>query len=230
VSVASESCECVTNASGITIVSLNVNGGVERKLESESMLDYLKHFDIIFLSETWTNPLSKVDMNGYVCVSKHRRRRKRAKRDSGGLICYIKSNFKKGIIAMDWDFEDGLVMRLDKQCFGFNENVFLILPYVKPNTSSRSTIDTGIDAFDIITNKIAELTSLGNIIIMGDLNARTGKLNDCTFRVSENQMEGVDWERSITREDLVDSGMKEIRANEDNSVNEYGHRLVGMCK
>ena len=44
----------------------------------------------------------------FVCVSKHRRRRKKAKRDSGGVVCFFKREIWEGVTCYDWDFEDGL--------------------------------------------------------------------------------------------------------------------------
>ena len=45
--------------------------------------------------------------------------KKNARRDSGGLVCYIKNNIIKGIDNINWDFEDGLCFKLNKNFFYF---------------------------------------------------------------------------------------------------------------
>ena len=46
-------------------MSLNVNGGLVGKLECSDFINMLQTYDIIFLSETWTNECSNIDLEGY---------------------------------------------------------------------------------------------------------------------------------------------------------------------
>ena len=73
----------------LSIMSLNCNGSLESKLECVDFVDSLKPHDIIILSECWINRKCVLNLEGYECVTKCRRRRKRAKRDSGGLCVFI---------------------------------------------------------------------------------------------------------------------------------------------
>ena len=147
-----------------------MNGSLESKLECEDFVNGLTGHDIIVLSESWTNELSDLSLKGYVCVSKHRRRRKRAKRDSGGLICYFKNEIWKGISKCEWDFEDGLLFKLCKTFFNLEHDLYLVAIYVKPASSSRDDLN----GFDFLTDKLSEVYDYGEIVVMGDLNARTG--------------------------------------------------------
>ena len=104
---------------------LNVNGNFVNKLEwksdgKESLCDNVKKFDCVFFSETWTNKFSCVDINDYVTFRKERVRREGALRDSGGLVCYFKESLAKGVTEIEWDNEDEICLKLDKEYFGMN--------------------------------------------------------------------------------------------------------------
>ena len=118
-----------TFLSSLSCVSLNVNGSLEKKLECDDFLNILKVYDIIVLSETWSNKYSVLEIDGYVVEPKHRKRRKGARRDSGGIVCYFRKEISGGITCLPWNFEDGLLFKLDKCYFVFAEYVFLVCPY-----------------------------------------------------------------------------------------------------
>ena len=89
-----------------------------------------------------------------------------------------KNNLVKGLVNVDWDFEDGLCFKLSKNFFLLEDDAFVICTYIAPYNSTRSDIFTGPDAFDILEDKICNLKMLGNVFILGDLNSRTGTRND----------------------------------------------------
>ena len=80
------------------------------------------------LSECWININSVLNFEGYECVTKCRRRRKRGKRDSWGMCVFVKREILSGVRSteIDWDFEDGLLFLLEAKFFNFPENVYLI--------------------------------------------------------------------------------------------------------
>ena len=110
--------------------------------------------------------------------------------------------------------------------FGFEDNLFIIAPYIKPANSSRNIITCDTDVFDIVADKIADLTSRGEVLIMCDLNARTGSLEDYTC-TDENEFST---DRSITPHELLSLGISVNRSNQDKTVNEYGLKLIDLCK
>ena len=190
-----------------------MNGSLESKLQDECFVNSLIGFDIIALSECWINGNSKIDLNGYVPVSKPRRRRKNARRDSGGLVCYFKENIWEGVRECYWDFEDGLAFKLDKTFFSFNDDIFMIVPYMRPSTSTRNVLENGVDAFEILTDKIAELCIHGQICVLGDMNARTGCLQDLNEVYDFDEFDdAIENARQILPNDLLDCGMSVHRA------------------
>ena len=117
--------------------------------------------------------------------------------------------------------------------FGFEDDIFLICVYIRPQNSSRNKINTSTDPFDKITDKIAELSSQGQVVLMGDLNSRTGHLNDFLFE--DNDANGDIFsdpdqnERRIVNEDLLNNNMSLLRSNEDKVVNENGRILIRLA-
>ena len=215
-------------------MSLNCNGSLESKLECVDFVDSLKPHDIIILSECWINRKCVLNLEGYECVTKCRRRRKRAKRDSGGLCVFIKKNIWAGITEIDWDFEDGLLFLLKSTFFSFKEDLYLVCPYVRPSTSSRNIVENGPDVFDRICDKLADIHVNGQIVLMGDLNARLGNTPDYTFLDNEDDFlyyNDPEFERIIHVDDLTGNEMFMTIHREcmDKTSNPYGPRLSDLC-
>ena len=114
-------------------MSLNVNGNLVDKLQwrgEQNLYDNINKFDFVFLSETWTNVNSCVDLDGYVVYRKERVRRARATRDSGGLVCYIKEFLAKGVQEINWENENGMCLKFDKNVFGWKEDIYFVCVYM----------------------------------------------------------------------------------------------------
>ena len=216
---------------------LNVNGSLETKLECNDFLNMINAHDFIVLNECWTNKTSKLKIEGYKYLHKYRPKKKRARRFSGGLVVYIKEHIWDGIKEYKWvDFENGVVLKLCKSYFNFKRDIFVVCPYLVPSTSTRIITDTGVDIFDKLTDKLAELSDQGEIIVVGDLNSRTGTLNDLvneTLLEFDNNVEDIFLSNNnnlITASDLVNSNLSYTRCNQDKSVNEYGLKLIQLAK
>ena len=54
-----------TRESTLNCLSWNIEGFTEAKRSSSDFLNILKDYDIICLSETWTNKNSNIDLKGY---------------------------------------------------------------------------------------------------------------------------------------------------------------------
>ena len=69
------------------------------KRSSDNFLNVIANYDIVCLSETWTNKSSLIDLKGYSSpIHSYRKyQHKRARRSSGGLIIYIKDSIRAGI-------------------------------------------------------------------------------------------------------------------------------------
>ena len=100
------------------MMCLNVNGSLVNKLEYPEFTECMGENDIVLLSETWTNEKHDLGVNEFAePLCKHRIRKKNAKRDSGGLVCYFKKYLFDGVSEIKWEFEDGVCIRLDRYFF-----------------------------------------------------------------------------------------------------------------
>ena len=68
--------------------SFNVEGLVN-KIKDHDFLDSIKQYDFITLVETWVSGKISVDIEGYYCFNKFRRKAKKAKRYSGGISVLV---------------------------------------------------------------------------------------------------------------------------------------------
>ena len=72
-------------------MNLNVNGALDVKLGSIDFVEQMCEYDIVLLSETWTDKYTTLDVTGFSePICNHRVKKKEAKRNSGGLVCYFK--------------------------------------------------------------------------------------------------------------------------------------------
>ena len=216
-----------------------MNGSLVNKLCVIDFTDLLVKHDIIVLSECWFNKASCIDLKGFKYIAKCRKRKKKARRDSGGLIVYIKENIWDGIKEINFEFEDGILITLCKSFFKLNNDIHIYAVYLKPINSSRRSTDTNIDPFEIVIDKIAELYEYEDIILLGDLNSRTGNLNDICFEndpeVNTNNILSqilpiVPVDNNVTKEDLLNANLSLNRTHMDTKTNDYGHRLIRLVK
>ena len=89
------------------------------------MFETVQNYDCVFMSETWTNESSNVDMHGFISFCKHRKRKKTAKRDSGGLVVYFKEYVVKGVQEIRWNYDDGICPK-HKFVFGWERDIYLL--------------------------------------------------------------------------------------------------------
>ena len=167
----------------IKILSWNVHGllkkinnGYVRKLDKSCFQELLKNdYSIIGLSETWANDdsIQHCDLIGYdKCFSLRKKSNSKAKRSSGGIIVYINKDIKAGISEQHSSHCDMIWLKLNRQFFNSEQDVYLCFAYLSPGNSMAS-INNG-NLTDFLERDIAKYSKLGKIILAGDLNSRTG--------------------------------------------------------
>ena len=208
---------------------------MEKKLENQDFVNSINCFDIIILNETWTHKDSCLELDGFVCpFAKHRKKRHNAKRHSGGIVIFIKNQIKEGVCEEPWDFEDGVIIKLGKDFFGLEENVSLMCPYLSPSSSTRNAANAGIDVFDILFDKISEISNNGHVCLIGDLNSRIADFNYPCIQddVDDNEYNNdyLVSEKSIFQSDLLTNGLSLNRLSKDRVTNDYGRSLINLMK
>ena len=57
-----------------------------------------------------------------------------------------------GVTELDWDFEDGLVFKLDKNLFGWDKDSYLFCVYMRDSRSTRKDINDGLNCYYTVSS------------------------------------------------------------------------------
>ena len=206
---------------------------MQEKLELKHFKDTVLKHDVILLCETWTSPNSLVDIEGYTRFSKHRQKKKSAKRYSGGIEFYIKNCFAEGVKIKTWENEDGLHIVFDNVFFNFKKSVSLFFIYCKPSDSSRQDLETEGDCFAKLENEISLVYDYHDIIVVGDTNSRVALRQEVCFKplldCTHDLLNLPIYENAFTENDFLDCNFAIDRSNQDTGNNDNGPKLVDLC-
>ena len=108
------------------------------------------------MCETWTNENSDISFSDYCNYAFHRKRKRRAKRDSGGIILYFKSHLVKGVKLLSNVGDNIIWISLDKNVFGLDKTLIIAFCYVVPQGSSRNDI-IEVNVFDELVDTIIQI-------------------------------------------------------------------------
>ena len=144
----------------------------DNKFLHKDLLNLLNDSDITILTETWTQT---IDIQGYnsFTIPPMKRSSSSSGRSSGGVAVLFKNYFNSFISLIKSD-QSYLWCKLDRKLGNFSKDLFICGIYIPPDKSLY--FDENV--FDNLENDIAYFSSLGNVILCGDLNARTGNYND----------------------------------------------------
>ena len=199
---------------------------VRYKLTDPEFISYVNKYDVILLCETWTSKLSSLSISGFEVFASHRPKiNKKARRCSGGVILYVKESLLKAVTVVKDDVPDMLWVRLDKNHFGFVNDLLLCLCYVIPNTSSSQTA-IEYDIFDQIVLDIARFENEFDnplFLVAGDLNSRVAAEPDHVVHDTVRFL-------PLPDEYTEDESSLLPRANADAVINMQGRRLLELCK
>lgn len=198
----------------------NVNG-LNEKTQDKLFDKYLENNDFIFLVETWLN--KPIQISNYYCYSKNRTKTKIHGRHSGGITAIIKKELHDGIKILENNSDIFVCIKLDKFFFSLNEDLYVFIVYLPPCGSNFYNYNDNKDPFEKLSSAIMDYSSKGQILLLGDLNARTKGLSD----FFENKE--IHFLNDQTDSNLQNCELK-IRKTLDKSNNKFGHLLVSMCK
>ena len=212
----------------IKIAYMNIDGLYKRvdgqricKTDDPELRFHLFKYDIICLVETHCGGNVQPVLPGYHVYQNARDRSPNSTRYYGGIAVYIKSNIRKGIKLLPISNSEIMWIRLLKEFFNLQQDIFLAITYVSPVTSFFSSKRD--DVFDILEKDIAEYSSHGDCFICGDFNARTALEPDfCT-----------DEDTNVT--DIL-NGMyiHDVPMHRNNldphSPDSHGNRMLSLCK
>ena len=143
------------------------------KLKDPDFLNIFQNYDILFFQETKTDNLDHLSLpDGFTYVAKHR---KKCLRKSGGIVTIFKKSFAHLLEFPDTSSEYVQWVKIDSSIFGTDKNVLLGNIYIPLENTKYSCLD----AFNEIGSEMFQLSEHSDLIgLLGDINAKTGKLLD----------------------------------------------------
>ena len=204
------------------------------KIEDSDFLKHISPYDVIFLSECWFSKTtcSSLELSGFKVYCKARSRKKKAKRDSGGLCVLIKNSINCYFEVLDWENEDGLIFKVDKKNTLLESDLYFVFTYIRPNASTRNDLSNENDPFDVLWQKVAELRNNNELIVIGDLNSRTSTLLDF-ISIDFSNFDPFDNDvydnYCIDSDFLLENNIQKTRNNQDKKTNDFGNRLINLC-
>ena len=190
------------------------------------MYKCLNENDFIAVTETKLSNIDLVEVEGYTFFSVNRTRAKHA---SGGVGLFVRDSLCSFVQQVSITSEFSMMVEIDKKLCG--QNILLCVVYIPPESSPYSSMDM----FDDLENQFLESEMFCNgaeICMLGDFNGRTAQLSDLLEKDDH-----VDRVSSVSEMldclnnavcDLPDVELK--RCSSDSCTNNYGYRLVDMCK
>ena len=162
----------------------NINGLVGETTFNPDFLEIIKEYDIIILTETWHKDaecIKKIKGNfpkDYKFIENARKKKhKKSKRNSGGILVCYKKCLHKSIITLDKTSENMIWLKLKKEYLNTDKNIIIGGIYNSP-INSTYTKSNEHDIFEIIQEKILTFSNNDYVLLGGDFNARVGKMQD----------------------------------------------------
>ena len=202
----------------------NVGGLMSKsynKLNDAIFLKQIEKFDIIFLAETHVGHDQCIHKIGnYYCHFVCRSASKHNNRTFGGLAMLCRIEFKPHIKILKNTKSDFQWIKLEKEFFNFDQDLFICMVYDPPENSSYSK---GIDhnILDCIEKDITHYQNLGNILICGDFNARVSTEPDFIVNDDNGYI-------PLHSNYIVDKQILS-RHNMDSKLDNRGRDLLDLC-
>ena len=159
----------------ISVLSWNIQDSIgdhANKFEVADFLSVISCHSIICLQET----KSQVKIEGFVSYNSNRKNSR-----SGGVCILAKNCLRKGIsVASHNESEDIVAIKLDKNYFKMDFDLYVICFYVSPITSSivKRNPDYTNSTFEALNSISHKLKQKGEILLCCEANARMATLPD----------------------------------------------------
>ena len=135
-------------------------------------------------------------------------------KSAGAIAVFVKENIKHLFNVVKIDNGDTIWVKIKKEMTGEKRDIYVGTTYLKPSSGKETS-----NGFLKLTENITSLKNKGHTIINGDLNAKSGNLDDTI------PPDKFDDEFHIC---INDNPTK--RNSQDKKVNKRGIELVDICK
>jgi exonuclease III len=217
----------------ISVASWNVQGLRTRshsKLDDPDFVNDIVKHDIVFLSETHSNEKDNIQIEGFHVTCNHRDKLKQAKKHFGGVIVAIKKDIKKGVKIVNVSKSDEITIKLRKDFFNFDKDLFVKGVYIPPVNSTYSKrvrqLPNHVNRFEQLKTDVINDIGDSNYIVMGDMNGRTGVEDD------GGGFDGVNNDHlPITNEIGASTSLLSRKSCDDTcKIDVHGREILDLCK
>lgn len=212
----------------INILSWNIKGYIEtidsakiNKILDQNVLKIITDYDIVFLQETHLQreDAHKIQIPGFSHIHYVRPKKNKVNTASGGLSIFINSQIRKYVKCLPRS-DSNIVWLQIHSADGTTSDTYIGCAYIPPENSSFGKDNTHL-IWDKFEHDIELYTVKGNVIVCGDLNARTGNMNDFITMDSDNNYCLLPQTYYFDR--------LHGRSSMDKTVSKYGRKFVNMC-
>lgn len=210
------------NLSHLNIAHWNIAGMKHgEKLENSVFINFIIEHDIVCLSETHCGEQDDIDVLGYNCFKLCRKGNVKNGRFFGGIAVYVKNELRKGIRYLTHSNDDYIWIELDKTFFNLPAHLYLCYAYIPPENSSYYK-KRQQHTLNYIEKDLIQYSSKGNIMLLGDINARTGSKLDFI----ENDEDECNHVNPTLYESDSNIGK---RNSQDSKCCSRGNKLLDIC-
>lgn len=205
------------------ITSYNIQGMYSSCFGDKSInpdfLNLVNSSDIVIVLETWSREGNFHSIPHYreLCIPSIKNPKVKCGRDSGGIIVLFKENISNYIFPVKKG-RSHIWIKLKKELTSSDLDIYLCAIYIPPNESPYYSDEI----FQTLQSEILQFQSQGSILLMGDMNARTGREIDYI----ESQGYAFVSDVQINR----NKQFERPRQNHDNILNKNGKQLLQLCK
>ena len=182
------------------------------KLSCREFREYLYQHDIVGLVETFGKEGEVFELSGYFSINKNKGKKNKLGRAPSGITVFVKNNLQQFVKEECINSNDVVWIRVT-----WPIKCFLGVVYNHPDNSKYVNEGLFDELEDMVTNLMMENPEY-KIVLIGDLNARTGQLQEYA-EIEESRYDNV-------REGAV---ALTARNNQDKGVNRAGRKLINLC-
>jgi exonuclease III len=196
------------------------HGLSSNKLYDPTVIDQLCKYDCVGLLETHASKETSIDLPGYCVFRFDRKKHPKAKVASGGIAILLKQSLRDGVKIDPCSDPDLVWITFSKTFFNLDKDLCVCFAYIPPYGSSYGKRESG-NIWDKLSEQLLSFSCLGNILLCGDLNARTGLMKDF-IDLDDDQYNDLPIGYTI------DNPNPRASADRD-TTNVAGRQLVDLC-
>ena len=198
-------------------------------MSDTEFVDFVNNFDLFFCCETWQCANDNFELKGYNCLCVPRiesvKSNRKSRRGHDGICLFMREQISNGVHIINSDSNGFMWVKLCKSFFNLETDIYVCVTYIPPSDSVYfKNHDT--DFFEQLEQGVRIYSELGNTIIVGDLNARTGCKDD--FSLPSDMFET--YIPSVIADETDPVTCISCRKSEDSICNASGTKLLDLCK